>query len=516
MHNSKQKSNLRLKKWITVTGVILFGAVIRLVPLISAGPQLPFRSGGLFLEFSRQILSHGYHLPAIIPFYSDGGIPFAYPPLPFYAEALLIDIFPFSEFTIANLLPPLIGIISLPFFYLFAKELKLNFTSRVAALAVYATMPAAFLEIIESAGLAEAFGSLAIILYLTACVKIQSVGTTQNAVFAGISWAACILASPGSAYAATLMCVLLVFAFLVKGIRDREFPRRKIKTYGIISAIAITLSSPYWITVIRNHGTGIFINSFINQHEGGAFWLLNTFISLARFNISKSYFSVVFDGLILGGIIWEINRHRWKAVTFLLVFFIIPREGVWLVSIPAAILAGISISEIFTLFGRNHGRIGRVITYSILVFFIIISSMWEVTRVVAEYSSGSWSEAVVAADWVQNNTPHDAKLIVLSDWQIREWLPTLTQRTVLNVWRGLEWEPEEQEIVAELNQMLNQCIDLDCIYSTVVQMTGYHSVYLYIDKSIFQEMPKSKRGSLSIYKSMWENDKISVGNLHKP
>jgi len=107
---------------IVVVFVILLGAIFRFLHFLIVDVTLPFRGGGLFLEFSQQISAHHYRLPSHIPFYTDVGIPFGYPPLPFYVEAILLDIFPLSEFVVANLLPPIISVVSLPFFYLLIRE----------------------------------------------------------------------------------------------------------------------------------------------------------------------------------------------------------------------------------------------------------------------------------------------------------------------------------------------------------------------------------------------------------
>ena len=97
--------------------LILLGIYIRLNHLASIPADEPFRLGGLFLEFSQQIIANGYALPKTIPFYSAGGIPFAYPPLGFYIQALIIDFFSPPRFWTVNWLPPLIAALTVPSFF---------------------------------------------------------------------------------------------------------------------------------------------------------------------------------------------------------------------------------------------------------------------------------------------------------------------------------------------------------------------------------------------------------------
>ena len=55
-------------------------------------PPIDEASGGLFLAFAGAIADNGYILPATLANYTDGGIPFAYPPLSFLLEAVLVHI----------------------------------------------------------------------------------------------------------------------------------------------------------------------------------------------------------------------------------------------------------------------------------------------------------------------------------------------------------------------------------------------------------------------------------------
>jgi hypothetical protein len=49
----------------------------------------PMGYAGLYNEISDAILENSFFLPMRIPYYGPNGIPFAYPPLAFYLEALI-------------------------------------------------------------------------------------------------------------------------------------------------------------------------------------------------------------------------------------------------------------------------------------------------------------------------------------------------------------------------------------------------------------------------------------------
>src|SRR5574342_498187 len=94
---------------IVVTGIAVRCTHLFLIDLTHE----PFRLGGLFVAFAGEIAAHNFQLPVNIPYYSLGGIPYAYPPLGFYVEAILLQIFPGQIFAVANLLPPLVSILAL-------------------------------------------------------------------------------------------------------------------------------------------------------------------------------------------------------------------------------------------------------------------------------------------------------------------------------------------------------------------------------------------------------------------
>lgn len=162
------------------------GAAIRLAPALVVGSRGPTGLGGLFMEFSHRIAENGFRLPAWIPFYTDGGIPFAYPPLPFYVEALLVDTIGLSPFLVANLLPAVMAAASLFALRWLTLELKVAETTRLFILIAFAVMPGTVIGHIGAAGLSESFG-------LTALWS-----SARSSPRAGPTWNRNLLATSGS------------------------------------------------------------------------------------------------------------------------------------------------------------------------------------------------------------------------------------------------------------------------------------------------------------------------------
>lgn len=332
---------------ILVCCIILLGAFIRVVHLVFVGFDLPFRYGGLFLEFAEQIVGNGYRMPVRIPFYTDGGIPFAYPPLPFYLEAILLDVFSLPKFLVVNLLPPLVAVLTLPLFHLLTRAMGLEPETRLAALVAYATMPATFRDLIEGAGLAEAFGSLALIGFAISLVWACGQNTVGRYMGVGALWAMCIVSSPGSAYASIPMILIFAIARLAQRPLQPKPIFRTGSFLGVATLIALAASSPYWFTVISNHGLSVFVNTLIDQNVENRWsfsWVLGHLLS---FSVSGAPYPFLWDVIIFGGAIWALFARRWALLMWFLVFFCIPREYEWLVGLPAALLAGFSATKMF-------------------------------------------------------------------------------------------------------------------------------------------------------------------------
>ncbi len=136
-----------------LTLTLLAGVGLRIWHLFSVGFSVPFNLGGLFYQMSVEIINHHFSLPVWIPYYFKGGLPFAYPPLPLYIQALLIKGFHPKGFLTENLLPPLFSILSLFFFYFLARKVFSEKWRVLAAVLIFSSLPAAFTEQIRYPGI---------------------------------------------------------------------------------------------------------------------------------------------------------------------------------------------------------------------------------------------------------------------------------------------------------------------------------------------------------------------------
>src|SRR5512146_601966 len=98
---------------------VLFGGWVRL--LIPSMAGFPVNDGGLFYVMLRAVQANGLRIPEYVK-YNGLNIPFAYPPLGFYAGALAGKLLGWDEISVLRWLPAIVLIGTLPAFYWLAKE----------------------------------------------------------------------------------------------------------------------------------------------------------------------------------------------------------------------------------------------------------------------------------------------------------------------------------------------------------------------------------------------------------
>lgn len=90
---------------------------------------------------------------------------------------------------------------------------------------------------------------------------------------------------------------------------------------------------------------GLFIGPFIAQHieEGSSAYEIVR--RLLDPKLSGAPYPLLWNVVILSGLIWALFNHRWALVAWFIAPYAMPREGVWLVAIPGALIAGLGWIE---------------------------------------------------------------------------------------------------------------------------------------------------------------------------
>lgn len=465
--------------------ILLVGVILRFYHFLRFDfINAPYRLGGLFLAFADQIAANQFRLPETIPFYSEGGIPFAYPPLGFYVEALLLRFFPESRFLIVNLLPPAVSSLALiAFFLLLRSWFGQSQAHIIAGTFAYALLPLAFANQIEAAGLAESFGSLSLVIFFYYVQRQRRKPDWKNAAWVGFALALSVLSSPGSALGAALLAALWGMEMVIKG-RHRLYP-----AIGQVLLAAITgllLSAPFWMTVMVRHGRGIFILPVLAQYEGSKQGnVAALFEQVFRFSITQDGAAFLWNALIFLGLLSLLLRGSLALPVSFFALFSIPRENTWLVALPAAMLATYGFAYVLAPLLRaafQHPNRLKTVLGLLLCLFM---SGWMVVQSFALSdaltSDNQWkinAEQVRQIEQARLLIPQDASVLVLGNDALLEWAPYLLQREVINTKFGLEWQPAKLEKVTRLNKQLNQANTWDEISLIVHEFSGQTEIYI--------------------------------------
>ena len=469
--------------WL-VCVIICVGAAVRLA-------HLPFsiddtRSGGLFLAFAREIAGNYYLLPATIPHYTDGGLPFVYPPLSFYIEAVLAYGVGVPEHIVVHALPPIIAVLSLSFFHVLTGVMRLRLEARLLALFIFAVSWAAFEHQVETGGLAEAAGTLTLIWLATAFAKVRAVPDTLNHwhVLVGVALGMCIMASPGSAYASIILAMIFSAWHVAT--------TRNFRAILVVAIVCLLVSLPYSLPVLLHHGPDIIIGPLAGQHEGN--WLLGPLTRLLSFSVLWSPEQAFAAKIaVVAGMAHETLKRRWWIGVLLIVCLLIPREGAWMASIPASTLAGVGVVWLVRMWldpllsaGRRMEAIAPVVLA--LVALVVLGISAAGYKVYQEATTGSrtpdgFRGALAASTSV---LPADAKVLTLVDSE--DWSPFLMQRTVLNMPYGAEWQPTELIAIEDFQRAARSCASLACVHSVAAANFGYEELYVVTGKDRLLEL----------------------------
>jgi len=427
--------------------VFLVGIGFRVFHLFIVGFKVPYNLGGLFYQMSLEIIRNRFALPFDIPYYFPGGLPFAYPPLPFYIQAVIIQWFSPPDFITVNLLPPVFSVLSLAAFYLLAKKVFSDRWLVLTAVFTFAVIPLAVSEQIEAMGLAESLGTLAIILYLHALLWAQDRPRWYAGLYPGAMLGLCALSSPGSLYAGLLISVLFVGIALFRLIRSRE--TSLLRLVLIVGITGLAVSAPYWLTVISNHGIGIFLKAFSGQQSALFDTLIQSFAGL-RLLWSSPFWNVLFL-VCLAAVLLE--KRILLAVFSLVLLFVVREE--WVMCIPASLV----IAQGLGFINRRLGKLPRINTnllrvavmWLLILFFVYISAFsllftinedtYDITRTQVEDLIAIQKEDLIPA--------HEL-VFVIGNFGLIEWTPALIQRSVINNPYGLEWVPAHYEVIQKL------------------------------------------------------------------
>ena len=446
MSSSKSFSNSSFWTIFLLAWALVVGALCRLLPVIQT--PYPINDGGLFYTMVQDILKADYALPAYTS-YNNAGIPFAYPPFGLYVGAVLHGVLGIPLLAIFHWLPGIVTCLTIPAFYLLAKEVLGANEKAALATAFFAMLPLPVVWLIMGGGLTRSFGLLFSLLTLWAAYRLFTKGG-WGSVFAVVAFGSLLVLSHLEWTLQTLGLVLVTWVLLG---RNKETSLRAL----VAGAGILVLTSPWWLTVVLRHGLNPFLATLITGN-----WGRGQMRALSLNFSGEPLFPVLMALGLLGLIPAARSRRLLLPLWLILPYIVEPRNYGPTTSAALAMLASLGLMDFLfpalgTFFSRGDktpGPTGGVVSESVgrnpaiafLFAFCLSYPLLNLPYVGYVSSSGYMSDTdFQAAEWIRANTLDRASFLTIesSDFTtsaLSEWLPALTERINQAVVQGYEWE----------------------------------------------------------------------------
>jgi len=432
----------------------LIGLAIRMAVPLGAG--FPLNDGGLFYKMILDLQDANFALPPYAT-YNSATIPFAYPPLAFYLTGLLSSLFQIPVIDLVRLLPAIISGLTIPAFYLLAKEITESKMQILLAVFAFAVLPRDFAWLIMGGGITRSFGLFFAILTMTFTYHFYKDYSARQLLVCILLGALTVLTHP-EATVHTAVTALVFYLW-----KDRSLKGLAL-SLGIAAGI-LTLTSPWWISVVIRHGFAPFQAAMTASGQDSFNPILGLFFFF-RFMFTDEPFLPILSVFGLVGFFASLARKQTLLPAWIFILHLIePRGGPLYMMIPLALLIGYALDnvilpavrlqddEIFptTSFKEALEQLlnGRVARYFVLFVFAygIMSAYSTSLRIQDEFSLQQTDLEAFA--WVRENTPEDGEFLLITDqlplrdaWS--EWFPVLTDRHSQATVFGYEWVNDDR------------------------------------------------------------------------
>ncbi|AUV84110.1 hypothetical protein C2R22_21220 (plasmid) [Salinigranum rubrum] len=457
-------------------GLGLGAGLLTVVVYLATNPY-PAYGAGLYTQIAEQISSHGYGLPPRIPGYTADGVPFAYPPLQYYVLAALLDLGA-DPVTVARLLPSVGMLASLVPMYLFAREYTGSRPAGTAASVAVAMNPQLVQWHLSAGGVVRAFAFLYALTAIYAGYRVFETGSKRAIGLGVVAFGATLLAHPTYALFVVVSYLSLWMA------RDRSvagFVRGAVVGFG-----GLAIASPWLVWVVTTHGLDVFVAA--GGTHGGVGGGVATILDGVSFALLP----------ILGAVYLYIVRRDvfllgWTVTAELL--FAQPR---FVFTTGALVLAAVAVdlgnrvqsvdTRVATTVDARTILVGACLLVGITSGGAYLAHEMTLTT---DPSTPEFldSESLDAMTWIASETPPDATFVVVGD--AAEWLPALTDRTLLIGPWGVEWRgsgPYERQLAAY--EAVSRCQSAACVESVTTSIDASPE-YVYLPKGQYTIRGKS-------------------------
>ena len=440
----------------TLIASVLFFTLIGLAVRLAAPLQaaFPLNDGGLFYAMIVDLQQAHYVLPAFAT-YNAATIPFAYPPLAFYVTGLLADLLHISVLDLVRVLPAIISTLTIPAFYLLAKEITSSKVQVILAVFAFAMLPRDFAWLIMGGGITRSFGLLFAILTMTFAYRFYNRHATRHLLACILLGALTVLTHPE----ATVHTAITALVFYL-------WKDRSLKGFLLSLLIAtgiLALTAPWWGLIVTRHGIDPFLAAMTASGQDSLNPLVGLFIFF-RFLFTDEPFLPILAVLGLVGLFASLARKQTLLPAWIFILHLIePRGGPLFMMIPLALLIGYALESVILPALNPKGDNaptdvrqalenilrGKAARYFLLFLFAYsIMSAYSTSLKIKQELSLQPAD-LNAFTWINENTPQDSEfLLVTGQLPLRdawsEWFPVLTERHSQATVFGYEWVNDGQ------------------------------------------------------------------------
>lgn len=493
-----------------VTGFFLiltfvFGVTVRVFPILRA--DFPLVDGGMFYTMIRDLQAANFSLP-LFTTYNQAKIPFAYPPLAFYAAGLLNTVSNISILNILKWQPVFVTILNIPLFYYLSKQLTGSQPRAALATLIFTLTPNSYWWNIVGGGLTRSLGTFFFTATVLCVHQMYQRRTKAWVVAAVIGAAGSVLSHPAWALQSVIASILLWWFFG----RDKQGIK-----YSVIVALGVlVLTSPWWFTVLQQHGINTLLNASQVTYSRLLFWTV--FFALS---FTGEYAPVIAVFGLIGFFMRLAKKDYFPIIWVLISLFADPRGGLPASIFPFSIMAvtafadGIaprlsnanmetsSTDDWMNALKFTSGRL--FFGFFILLF---VYNAYKVSNTLSYQTLGT--EEFNAINWARKNTDSNDRFLIFDEQgnpllsPLTEWFPALAERRSIATIQGTEWLTGEDRynnqytVITNIHQCLYQ--NVDCLYKL---QGGLPDEYEYILLSSDQQ--NGNKTQLPLFISLSEN-----------
>ena len=495
----------------------LLGGYVRISPLLAS--SFPLNDGGLFYSMTRDLIANQFRLP-LSASYNALQVAYAYPPLAFYLAGGLAQLFGWPLLDIFRLLPALVSALTIPAFYLLARDLLKSKAQVLLAVFFFAFMPSAFYWPLMGGGLTRGLGLFFSILAFWALLRLYRRPLGLYTVFwTGLFTALAILSHPEAALH-TVSGALVFFVFF-------DLSRKGLLKSALSGALTLLLTAPWWGTVLASHGLGPFLAA---GSTGG--YRLDLWLSFFQLNLADEV-ALTFIGCLamLGVFALLAKKELFLPVWSLLVILVSPRSAVQHLGLCLALLAALALDELVLprlreleqpvaptpaagLESLFAGRTPKILFAYLLIYFIV-AAYSVVFNEVRSLSLSAGDQQAFA--WITAHLQPAGRFALITGDQplgdpAAEWFPALTGQVSAATVQGYEWipgRPFDEILRQSFGLQLCAMQDAACVQDWQAK-TGVAFEYLYLDKQRIRQNQGAASGPVYLQKSLLETNQYEI------